>query len=165
MPTQEPHKVFDYCFFCFRRNRGTVPKTHFYRSSTWITARFCKGNASGGSCKTYSPEDRKVMKWRWTELNDKVIENIDSGILNPVILCKVAGIPTIFSCDGHFVRDGYVAFYDEADAKRAMALPLADGVLQLVPKHHKILGTVYYVYIPKTSLTDVKVKPKKRKRN
>ena len=143
--------VLGRCFVCGRPNVHR-PEQHYVREHMGknydVINRPCFDERFKTPCLPLTDEDKQdpVVKEHWTK--PPPLDHLDEGVRDIIRKCLEEGIATIFSCDGHKTRAGYVEFYTLEGRDRALEL-FKD--LQPWPGQRttRVFGTIYRMLIPK----------------
>lgn len=155
-------KKFERCFICSRPNphRPQVRYVIIRGDTAYdITSRPC-GDTLNDRCPPFTEEERRNPEIRkhWVRLGDP--EDIEPGIREIVLACNERGLETMWSCDGHGTKNGYIDFYEEAHCDQAIKLFLTLRPHKELRKT-KILGEHYRMIIPRSNI--VGAEPRKKR--
>lgn len=154
-------KSFDRCLWCYRPNQDR-PFVVVLSQAAYPEAfrhRPCEPYVVSGPrgpekhlCRPYTHYEREAFKARWTAIKTTPAYPLDRGIAHYVQLCRDQNLGTVFCCDGHGLKNGYIAFYDKADAEAARLLLKETHPVGVQPKPHHLLGKLFLLWIPATSI-------------
>jgi hypothetical protein len=129
---------------CGRFNTNVKPYL-YYTNGYVIRAPWCNASLR---CSPLTSEERASIDMRayHTRLTAEMVERLDAGVREAVIRCRTQGWPTLFSCDGHGKKHGYITFWEREHRDEALAFL---GAVEAEDRPNRFFGMFYNLRLPK----------------